>query len=195
MHTQKYMLEDIATIISGLPTIRYLDREDSYAQKVISNISKEDIDQKFKTEEADLGEIREQFYSKEHDILYKLQQQMFAKEITTETGAVIPNNYIIIRPNEELVNPTYLVHYLNSPKVEYEIRRQIDTTRIMKVNASILKQLTIILPPREIQDKYSELMTKIRQRIEIKKKSIQVDEDLINSLFDIIIGDQYELQR
>lgn len=151
------------------------------------------IDEKFETEEELISkDIKERFYSQEHDILYKVQQQSFAKEITTETGAIIPNSYLIIRADTTKVNPTFLTYYLNDPRVDYEIQRSIDSTKIMKVNTKILKELMVMLPEKQIQDQNAQLITKINQRIELKKKSIQCDEKLINSLYDKVIGDQYE---
>lgn len=193
MSTQEVKLEDIATIITGLPVQRYINKEDSVKQKIITNMSIFETDEEFEIEEENISnDIKERFYSKKHDILYKVQQQSFAKEITTETNAIIPNSYIIIRVDKARVNPTYLTYYLNDPRVDYEIKRTIDTTRIMKVSTRILKDLKIILPDKEFQDTNAELISKINQRMELKKKSINCDEKLINSLYDDIIGDQYE---
>lgn len=192
MHTQQYKLKEIAKIMTGLPILRYMDKEDSVQQKIISNMHQLEIQKTFPTEEEFVSEdIKDQFYSKEHDILYKVQQRSFAKEITTETGIIIPNTYIIIRANTKKVNPTYLTNYLNNPQVDYEITRQIDSTRILKVNTSILKELTIILPDLKTQNNIAQLTGKINQRIELKRKSIESDEQLINSLYDNIIGDNY----
>ena len=194
MQTQKRKLEDISDIFVGLPLIRYYDKDDPKKQKVIQNMHIYEIDEKFETQEELISEsIKDQFYSQPHDILYKIQQQIFAKEITTETDAIISNNYIIIRPDKEKVNPTFLAYYLNDPRTQYEIERNIDSTRIIKVNTRILKDLTIYLPPKEIQDIQADLITKINKRIQLKKKSIQCDKQLINSIYDSIIGDNYEI--
>ena len=192
MQTQKYQLKEIANIITGLPIQRYIDKPESIPQQIISNMSKHEIDEEFTTEEVYIADdIKKQFLSKEHDILYKVQQQSFAKEITTETGIIIPNTYLIIRVDPTKVNPTYLANYLNNPQIEYEITRQIESTRILKVNTGILKELTIILPDKKTQDKIATLSIKINQRIQLKKQSMEADEQLINSLYDNVIGDNY----
>ena len=193
MQIQQYKLKDIATIITGLPIQRYIGKEDSIKKPIINNMPIFAIDEKFETEEELISkDIKERFYSQEHDILYKVQQQSFAKEITTETGAIIPNSYLIIKADTTKVNPTFLTYYLNDPRVDYEIQRSIDSTKIMKVNTKILKELMVMLPEKQIQDQNAQLINKINQRIELKKKSIQCDEKLINSLYDKVIGDQYE---
>lgn len=153
-----------------------------------------DINEEFPIEEEEITEnINQRFFSKKQDILYKVQQQCFAKEVTTETDAIITNNYLIIRVNNfNEVNPTFLTYYLNDPRVEYQIQRTIDSTKIMKVSTKILKNLTILLPEIEVQNKQVNLIKKINRRIEVKKKSIQCDEKLINSLYDTVIGDAYE---
>lgn len=189
---KKVKLEDIATVITGLPLQRYIGKDDAIKQQVIQTMPFFKIGEKFKTEEAEISEdIKDRFYSQEHDILYKVQQPSFAKEITTETGAIISNNYIIIRVDSTKVNSTFLTYYLNDPRVDYEIQRTIDSTRIMKVSTRILKDLKILLPEKEQQDKQAELITKINERIELKKKLIECDKKLINSLYDGIIGDEY----
>lgn len=192
MQIQQYKLKEIASIIIGLPTQRYTNKEDSIPQKVISNMHRMQMGCPFPIEEEYISEdIKKQFYSKEHDILYKVQQKSFAKEITTETGIIIPNTYLIIRVKTNKVNPTYLTDYLNNPQVDYEITRQIDSTKILKVNTSILKELSIMLPDKKTQDNLAQLSAKIDQRIELKRKSIKADKQLINSLYDNIIGDNY----
>ncbi len=189
---KKVKLEDIATVITGLPLQRYIGKDDAIKQQVIQTMPFFKIGEKFKTEEAEISEdIKDRFYSQEHDILYKVQQPSFAKEITTETGAIISNNYIIIRVDSTKINSTFLTYYLNDPRVDYEIQRTIDSTRIMKVSTRILKDLKILLPEKEQQDKQAELITKINERIELKKKLIECDKKLINSLYDGIIGDEY----
>ena len=138
MQITEVKLEEVSTIITGLPVQRYLDKEDSVKQKVLKTVPFFGIGEKFETEEVEISEdIKDRFYSREHDVLYKVQQPSFAKEITTETGVIIPNNYIIIRVDNSKVNPTFLEYYLNDPRVDYEIQRTIDSTRIMKVSTRI----------------------------------------------------------
>ncbi len=194
MQTTEKKLNDISEIIVGLPTQRYTEAEDVVTKKILDNKSIEEIDTHFEYTEANISSsIGEQFYSQENDILYKVQQQSFAKQITTEIGVVIPNTYIIIRVNDtSVVNPNFLTYYLNDPRVAYEIQRQIDSTKIMKVSTSILKELTIKLPDMEVQNNYAELINKVYERIELKRKSIECDMDLVNSLYDEVIGDMYE---
>ena len=192
MQIKEVKLEDIATVITGLPLQRYVGKEDSIKQKVIQTMPFFGIEEKFETKDEEISaDIKERFYSQEHDILYKVQQPSFAKEITTEVGAIISNNYNIIRVDHSIVNSTFLTYYLNDPRVDYEIQRTIDSTRIMKVSTRILKDLKILLPDKEEQDKQANLIRKINERIEVKKKSIECDERLINSLYDDIIGDAY----
>lgn len=187
-------LDEISTILTGLPIHRYYDADDTVLKEVIQNIAYYDRDEKFETEEEPVSDsVKEQFYSREHDILYKIQQQIFAKEITTETDKIITNNYIIIRPDLEKVNSTFLTYYLNDPRTSYEIERNIDSDRIMKINTKILKELEIYLPDREIQDMQAELINKINKRITLKNKSIVCDRQLIHSIYDDIIGDNYAI--
>lgn len=193
MQTTDKKLKEIATIIVGLPIQRYTEAEDVEKKKLIDNKSIDDKDTEFEITEVELSAgIGDQFYSQKNDILYKVQQQSFAKQITTETGAVIPNTYIIIRADTKIVNPRFLTHYLNDPRVEYEIQRQIDSTKIMKVSTSILKELTIKLPDIEVQNNYATLINKVHERIELKNKSIECDKYLVHSLYDKVIGDMYE---
>ncbi len=193
LETTKVKFKSIAKIIMGLPILRYTDKEDIIEQEIIENKSVDEIDQDFETDTLDISSsINSNFYSKEHDILYKVQQNSFAKEITTEVNAIIPNSYIIIRVDKTKANPTFITNYLNNPIIDYEIQRQIDSTKIMKVNTSILKNLDIELPSLEVQEKYVNTINKINERINVKKQSIKCDQQLINSLYDKIIGDKYE---
>lgn len=193
MEVHEVKLSEISEISIGLPIIRYKKKDNLVKKDVIQPKSIENFYLPFNTQQEDLSEnIKEKFYSKEHDILYKAPHKSFAKEITTETNLIIPNTYIIIRPNLDEVNSTFLAQYLNDPRVDYEIQRYIDSTIIPKVNITILKNLRIFLPEREIQDKYANLISSINKRIVEKRKSITLDEEIINSEFTHIIGDSYE---
>ena len=193
MQTTEKKLKEISEIIVGLPTQRYTDTEDAESKNVIDNKSIEEIDTPFEYTQSNISaDIGEQFYSQKNDILYKVQQKSFAKQITTEMGAVIPNTYIIIRVKDtSIVNPDFLTYYLNDPRVAYEIQRQIDSTKIMKVSTSILKELAIKLPDIEVQNYYVVLINKVFERIELKRKSIECDKSLVDSLYDEVIGDLY----
>lgn len=198
MNFQEVKLSEISEeIIMGLPLRRYTNYDDENVNLIEKNVIKtktiEDIDEPFEIEKVELSEdVQEKFYSKKHDILYKSPQHSFAKEIINETNAIIPYNYIIIRPDTTQVNSTFLTYYLNDKRVDYEIQRHINSTIIPKVSASILRDIKILLPPYEIQNQYGELITNIKQRIIEKRKSIELDDNLIASQYTNIIGDYYE---
>lgn len=193
MQTTEKRLKEISEIIVGLPIQRYTDTDDAEIRDVIENKSIDEIDEEFEYTEMKISAgIGEQFYSRGNDILYKVQQKSFAKRITTETGMIIPNTYIIIRLKDtSVINPDFLTYYLNDPRVSYEIQRQIDSTKIMKVSTSILKELIIKIPDIEVQNYYVVLINKVFERIELKRKSIDCDKNLVNSLYDEVIGDIY----
>ena len=96
LQTKKVKLQDIAKITTGLPLQRYIGKEDVENYKIIMNMPILEVDEEFPTSEEELAkDINKRFYSKEHDILYKVQQKCFAKEVTTETDAIITNSYLI----------------------------------------------------------------------------------------------------
>ena len=53
---KKVKLEEIATVITGLPLQRYIGKDDAIKQQVIQTMPFFEIGEKFETQEADISE-------------------------------------------------------------------------------------------------------------------------------------------
>lgn len=68
---------------------------------------------------------------------------------------IISQSQMKVTVNRELIDPTYLVHYFLSPRAEAELALRTVATGIPHINLSILKNLTVVLPPLSRQRDFS----------------------------------------
>jgi type I restriction enzyme, S subunit len=94
------------------------------------------------------------------------------------------SSLIKIRPNLDLVLPKYLFGYINSPLVRKAfIENYISKSTISGINQENLKNITVLLPPLNLQKKYDQITGQIGKICTIQKQSI---ED-INNLFNLFL--------
>ena len=92
---------------------------------------------------------------------------------------------------KDFVNPDYLVWFLNHPEIMKEFNKKALTQNMPMVTKSELEDLTITIPPIEIQNKIVGLDTVNRKKNRIQKQLIKLNETLINSITYIKIKNEY----
>ena len=85
----------------------------------------------------------------------------------------------VIHPTNEL-NPDFLFYHL---KNDYEELRKLGRGGNQpNLNVGMIKNYKIIVPPLDLQDKYSQIVKNIESQKALIKNSIQESEDLFNAL-------------
>ena len=197
MKVQEKKLSEIAEIISGIPINRYyakeyIDESDIIKDYVIQQKAITEINTKFKRDPEDFNQkIDEKYFTRTGDILFKLQVKCFAKQITTETNAIVTHSYAIIRLKEGY-DVTFIEALLNDQQIIYELERKISSTTIPKVNLTVLKNLKLPIPDYEDQIKYAKVINLINNKIKLEQKNIENDIKLRESIIYDLIGDLYD---
>lgn len=189
--TSTKKLAEVADIFTGVRLSRY-EKENTKPQKALVHKS---ITQDNPTIEPKIVQVNNQidpkYYTKENDIVYKLQGTPFGRRITTETGLIVSHSFAIIRTKPGY-NPTYIENFLNYPIVQNELKIISNESLIAHMNMKTLNNLTITTPSTEEQNKYGEIVNLIDQRIKANTALIANDQEMKISLISKLIGDNHE---
>lgn len=112
-----------------------------------------------------------------------------SKELVGKTTVYDKNDpvayagYLVKLIPNDLANSNFISGYLNSnygKRYLYNMAKNI--VGMANINAKELQSIPIIIPPKELQDKYEFKLKEINTRLEIMKNSIQEYQNLYNSL-------------
>lgn len=108
------------------------------------------------------------------------------------TGMAAINNYnfqfsmlsslALIKCNEEVLNNTYLVHYLNNHLVKKRIINNMSGGAIKRLTIKKIKDIHVMLPPLEQQIKFSKIIKVLEDNRKRFRKSLKQLENNFNSL-------------
>lgn len=93
------------------------------------------------------------------------------------------SSLIKITPDLNTVLPIYLYYYLNNEVVRKEyVYKYITKSTISGINQTSLKQISILLPPLEIQKKFASIVDKSEITKQYQQQSFQELDNLFNTL-------------
>ena len=95
---------------------------------------------------------------------------------------VLGPNAILVRSNKE--NNRYLSFLFKTSYFQYQLRTIVNAVGQPKFNKTALKQLSVILPPLTLQQKFADKIEAIEKQKELIKQSITQTEELFNSRMD-----------
>jgi len=90
--------------------------------------------------------------------------------------AMLLGHLIKVRPNPNLINPYYLLAYLNCKLAKYYLNYSV-RGQTVGLHARDVKNLPVLVPPRDIQDSIGDkLKQAIEAKIEAEKKRKEIEE-------------------
>lgn len=143
------------------------------------------------------------FYSKptyiskeDHELIYKRCNPekgdvLYIKDGVT-TGIAALNNFssefsmlsslALIKPELDLLNPSFLVSYLNNHKTKRNIMNRMSGGAIQRLTIKKINAITITLPPIFSQELFAEKIKLIEKQKELAQKSLEESENLFQAL-------------
>jgi len=174
-------LENFCQIKNGIPIKRYLDSNGEFKVMYLNlgSISNCSIRLENLVEGKLKKKIGNQYFTKKGDIILKLAEPNDVVFITKENeGLVVSQSFVIIRVEDDKVDPGYLAHILNSKKVKYQYKRMLEGSGITSIlKLSTLRELDIEFPSLEEQIKlrnFWDLLAKKSQLMERKKELFEI---------------------
>ena len=107
------------------------------------------------------------------------------------TDCIHQNHIFRVRPNQQLVNPTFLSFLIGSRYGKrYFLKAAKQTTGIASINMQQLKRFPAVVPPIEIQNQFSHSITEIEQQKKLAIAQLITGEALFQSLLHESFGEK-----
>ena len=116
---------------------------------------------------------------------------IFAREATAGNVALIQKGEkvclgqrtVLIRPNQEKVNPAFLTYFLLAPKQQYHLLSTANGATVAHVNLPTIRNLKIDLPELPIQHRIATILSRYDSLIENYQKQIKLLEEAAQRLY------------
>lgn len=136
--------------------------------------------------------FKDKFYLKKNDILFVSKGvNNYAIAIENINFKVVPSaTFFVIRVNEKLIIPEYLVWYINQKEAQNYLNEKKAGTYVPNLNKQDVMELPIKVPPLEIQKAIAQTAVLLNKEIEILDKIKNNRKELIqNQLINLIKND------
>ena len=116
---------------------------------------------------------------------------IFAREATAGNVALIQKGEkvclgqrtVLIRPNQEIVNPAFLTYFLLAPKQQYNLLSTANGATVAHVNLPTIRNLKIDLPELSTQHRIATTLSRYDSLIENYQKQIKLLEEAAQRLY------------
>ena len=116
---------------------------------------------------------------------------IFAREATAGNVALIQKGEkvclgqrtVLIRPNQEKVNPAFLTYFLLAPKQQYKLLSTANGATVAHVNLPTIRNLKIDLPELPAQHRIASILSRYDSLIENYQKQIKLLEEAAQRLY------------
>ena len=116
---------------------------------------------------------------------------IFAREATAGNVALIQKGEkvclgqrtVLIRPNQEIVNPAFLTYLLLAPKQQYNLLSTANGATVAHVNLPTIRNLKIDLPELSTQHRIATILSRYDSLIENYQKQIKLLEEAAQRLY------------
>ena len=116
---------------------------------------------------------------------------IFAREATAGNVALIQKGEkvclgqrtVLIRPNQEKVNPAFLTYFLLAPKQQYNLLSTANGATVAHVNLPTIRNLKIDLPELPAQHRIASILSRYVSLIENYQKQIKLLEEAAQRLY------------
>lgn len=116
-----------------------------------------------------------------------------AVQIPEEFGEANCAGLIIIKKPNSLINPNYLVYYLNSPQGRaYSLSKATGTTR-QTLNTKTVAETLVPIPSVEKQNEIVEKLDSAFAEIELLERNLGLSEEKANQLTQSLLGSEFSL--
>lgn len=137
--------------------------------------------------------IRVQLPNKTEGTRTRVQENDLLMSITADLGrtAVIPNDFeeayinqhlALLRLNSDLVNPMFLAHYFCTDFAKLQVQKYNKGGAKAGLNFTDIKKIHIIIPPKSLQDNFTDIVNQIERTKNIYQNSLNELKKLFGSI-------------
>lgn len=129
---------------------------------------------------------------KEDDLLFARTGATVGKTLLFKEkyGKCIYAGFLIrLVPNKDLVVPEYLYYFTKSPRYLAFVQKSMKVVAQPNINAKQYGDLKIPLPPLDIQRRIADVLDKVTELIDLRKKQLEKLDELVKARFVEMFGD------
>jgi type I restriction enzyme S subunit len=90
---------------------------------------------------------------------------------------------VLLRPDKAIVCPDFLVYYLLAPQQQYSLLGTANGATVAHVNIPVIKNLSVSMPPLEVQRKVAGILSAYDSLIETNQRQIKLLEEAAQRLY------------
>ncbi|MGM0587123.1 MAG: restriction endonuclease subunit S [Bacteroidota bacterium] len=182
-------LADIANIATGYSFRSKLDHDPRGDTKVIqmSDVGKrKGIDTEGLVSIADFSPRSDRYFLEAGDVLMTSRgHNLHAYLVPEGLGRVVPiNSFLIIKCDKNKVLPDYLVWYLNSDRMQYNIHVLAGGTNIPSLPKKSLESMDVFLPSIQKQETLAKIESLKKQEIGLLRELASKKESFIDTVLE-----------
>ena len=122
---------------------------------------------------------------------------LLAKNGTTGVAAIVDRDEVfdiyvslaLLRPNQQIVNPRYLLYAINNPSTKRFFDSHLKGIGVPNLHLTHVRETPIPVPSMEKQHEIVDILDKLSDLIAMRKKQLQKLDDLVKSRFVELFGD------
>ena len=116
---------------------------------------------------------------------------IFAREATAGNVAIVQKNEkvclgqrtVLLRPDPKYVDSDYLVYCLLAPEQQYNLLGSANGSTVAHVNLPVIRNLTISLPPLDVQKRIGQVLKTYDDLIENNRRQVRLLEEAAQRLY------------
>ena len=150
---------------------------------------------KFEESFIELDDKNEKFLLEENDVILAGKgHRTFAWAYDSTFGKAVPSSlFFIIKANSQEILSSYLAHYLNSEKVQYNLKLIGAGATITSIPKKELEQITIAIPSIEEQQRIVNLMELMDKKVRLTQELLKKQTALKNGVVNTLINNQMKI--
>lgn len=106
-----------------------------------------------------------------------------AAEVPKDTKICLGQRMVLLRPNQDIIQSSFLRLWINSPLFQRFLLRFRDGTVAERLNLSVIRKLPILVPCLEHQDKVVKAIVPFEQKIHLNQQINQTLEQMAQAMF------------
>ena len=118
----------------------------------------------------------------------------FGRPYILRIDGCIHDGWLLLRDTANVFDKKFLYYYLSSPSTYFKFKMLAVGGVVNNLNSQMVRELNVLVPPREEQHKIVKTLDKVMDLIEKRKKQIEKLDELIKSRFIEMFGDSVSEQ-
>jgi type I restriction enzyme, S subunit len=115
--------------------------------------------------------------------------------VDTSEPFCLMGSVILLKPNHQMVNSTFLVALLKHPALYFKLFKSSGSSAQQAIYLKDVKRLVCILPPEELQSKFSDFSERVESAKEAYRSALTDLESLYNALSQQAFKGELDLSR